>query len=88
MAENLIPEGAIVITPAEVYGKVTGLTTQVERLILQNEQAIKDRGEDRVDFKELEGRVGALERKMWLVTGAAATLGGTLGSWLPSVLGH
>lgn len=81
-----IPEGSIIITPAEVYGKVTGLTSSVEKLILQNEQAIKDRTEDRTDFKELEGRVSGLERKLWIFTGAAATLGGTIGSWLPTVL--
>lgn len=88
MDSQQIPEGAIIITPAEVYGKVTGLTSSVEKLIIQNEQQIEDRKEDRADFKELESRVSSLERKVWMIAGAAATLGGTLGSWLPTVLSH
>lgn len=86
--DQIVPDGSIVITPAEVYGKVTGLISAVDRLIIQNEGVIRDRAEDRVGLKEVEARVSALERKVWMIAGGAATLGGTLGSWLPSALGH
>lgn len=97
MSHDDVPEGSIIITPAQVYEKVTGLTEKVTRLLLQNEQANRDRTDDRAAIAKLEERVGdelrlvkarvdALERRVWLITGAAAAVGGSIGSWLPAVL--
>lgn len=99
-----IPEGSIIITPAEVYAKVTSLTDVVTKLVAQDEAEqgraaeVKQHGEllaaevkqkaDAAEVKELAGRVSAIEKKIWLVTGAAAAAGGLLGNWLPSVLGQ
>lgn len=82
-----IPEGSIIITPAEVYAKVTGLTDVVTKLVAQDEaeQGRAIRLEQKVDA--LDNRVSAIEKKIWIVTGFAAAAGGLVGNWLPTVLG-
>jgi vacuolar-type H+-ATPase subunit D/Vma8 len=88
MSGNPIPEGSIVITPAQVYEKVTSLTDVVTKLVAQDEaeQGRAARLEQKVDA--IDGRVSAIEKKIWIVTGFAAAAGGLLGNWLPSVLGQ
>lgn len=81
-----VPEGSIIITPTEVYRSVTELTASVQRLIIQNEAGLVARAEDRADLEKLEGRVTALERKVWMIAGAGATIGATIGTWLPTFL--
>lgn len=83
---NPVPEGSIIITPSEVYAKVTGLTDVVTKLVAQDEaeQSRAARLEQKVDA--LDGRVSAIEKKIWIVTGFAAAAGGLLGNWLPTML--
>lgn len=85
---NPVPEGSIIITPSEVYAKVTGLTDVVTKLVAQDEaeQSRAARLEQKVDA--LDGRVSAIEKKIWIVTGFAAAAGGLLGNWLPTMLGQ
>lgn len=83
-----MPEGSVVITPAQVYEKVTTLTDVVTKLVVQNESAEQVRVADKQLVRELEQRLSAVERKLWMAAGAAATLGGTLGAYLPSILGQ
>lgn len=101
---NPIPEGSIVITPQQVYDKVNLLTDAVTSLVAQDtadkRERLEDRARlDRVEAKmatkadktaveKLEARVTAIEKKLWTIAGAAAALGGGLGSWLPTLLGH
>jgi hypothetical protein len=81
------PEGSIIITPAEVYAKVTGLTDVVTELVATDRADERQRAELKVKVERLEDRLGAIERKIWIAAGAAAALGGTLGSWLPTLSG-
>lgn len=83
-----IPEGSIIITPAEVYAKVTALTDAVTELVATDKAEAKERAELKAKVEGIETRLTAVERKIWMVTGAAATAGGLLGSWLPTALGH
>lgn len=81
-----IPEGSIVITPAEVYSKVTALTDAVTELVATDKAEQRERAALAAQVAALAVRVSAVEKKIWMVTGAAAAIGGTLGSWLPTVL--
>jgi len=84
---TVVPEGSIIITPAEVYTKVTSLTDVVTKMVAQDEaaQGHAKRLEDKVDG--LDKRVSAIEKKIWIVTGFAAAAGGLVGNWLPTALG-
>ena len=72
-----VPEGSVIITPAEVYREVKELTGEVRDLITADkaEQRERARLEGRVD--SIDTRVSALERRWWIVVGAA--IGGSTG---------
>lgn len=82
-----VPEGSVVITPAQVYNEVIHCTRSVEKLITENKQDRRDQDklEDRVD--RLDGRLSAVERRLWMITGAASAVGGILGSMAGRVAG-
>lgn len=82
-----IPEGSIVITPAEVYAKVTSLTDAVRDLIASDKAEEHARAELRLKVEQLDTRLTAVEKKMLLFTGAAAAAGAGIGTWLPRLLG-
>lgn len=87
--ESHIPEGSVVITPAQVYAEVVRLTEAVNKLVVKDES---DPLPARVDALEAEvrglgGRLTSVERKLYLAAGAAAALGGLAGNYLPGVLG-
>jgi hypothetical protein len=82
------PEGSIIITPAEVYAKVTSLTDAVTELVAADKAEERHRAAIQVKVERLEERMTAVERKLLLATGAAAAIGGGLGSWLPGLLGR
>ena len=83
-----IPEGSIIITPAEVYAKVTALTDAVTELVATDKAEQKDRAALEAKVERIDSRLSAVEKKLWMITGAAAAAGGVLGSWLPTVLGQ
>ena len=86
MSGQQIPEGSIIITPAEVYNEVKSLTEVVRALVAQDAaetQRAKDR-DARLD--KLDSRLTAVERKLLLATGAAAAAGAGVGTWLPRLL--
>jgi hypothetical protein len=85
MAEE-VPDGSVIIPPSQVYEKVTTLTDVVTKLVIQNEQASKERNDDRADIKALETRVTALEKKIWIASGFAAGVGGIVGNFVPTFL--
>lgn len=70
-----IPEGSVVITPAQVYDKVITLTEQVTKLLASEEQDKKAREDFKSDLDKLRERVGALEQKVWLAAGFCAAGG-------------
>lgn len=77
-----IPEGSIIITPQQVYEKVMTLTESVNKLVVTAESDTTA-----ADVAELKSRVRALEQKVWMAAGAAATLGSGLGSFLTARFG-
>jgi hypothetical protein len=94
-----IPEGSVIITPAQVYDKVNALTDAVTELLARDkadqETARRRDTEDReresdrkAQVKAIELRLTAVERKVYVASGFAAAIGGVLGGWLPSVLGR
>lgn len=82
-----IPEGSIIITPAEVYNEVKSLTDAVRSLIASDAADVLARNTLQEHVDKLDTRLSAVERKMLLFTGAAAALGAGVGTWLPRVLG-
>ena len=76
-----IPAGSVVITPTELYKEM-----QTTHQILS---------EIRLDLKSLtaivpdhETRLRALERKLWIATGATATITASLTQILNTLLAH
>lgn len=88
MTPQPVPEGSIIITPAQVYEKVTTLTDVVTRMVARDEADKESKTALAAEVTALAVRVSAIEKKIWMVTGAAAAAGGVLGSWLPAVLGQ
>lgn len=93
-----IPEGSVIITPAQVYDKVNKLTEAVTEMLARDQadevaarrrEAEDNRRESdrKAEIKALEVRVTAVERKVYIAAGFAAALGGVLGGYLPAVLG-
>jgi hypothetical protein len=85
---SAIPEGSIVITPADMYGEVKALTIAVRDLIASDKAESSERAELKAEVRRLRVEVDAINKKLWMMTGAAAAVGGGLGSWLPTMLGH
>lgn len=82
-----IPEGSVIITPAEVYAEVKSLTDAVRDLIASDKADGVERTKLELRVDKLDTRLTAVERKMLLFTGAAAAAGAGIGTWLPRVLG-
>lgn len=77
------PRPYAVVTVTDVFekvmsleGAIIALTTRVDTVVVDHSGRLNDH----------ESRIRGLERKLWLVSGAAAVLGGTLAKFLP-VLG-
>lgn len=87
MADQTIPEGSVVITPGEVYARVLNLTDQVTQLLAQKDRTEEQHQRLEVRVEGLEGRVARAEAKLWIITGAAATLGGSIGAGLGKLFG-
>lgn len=83
---SVIPEGSVVISPADIYAEVRSLTTAVQALVATDKAEANDRAAMAARVEHLDTRLSAVERKLWMVTGAAASVGGLLGAWLPTVL--
>jgi len=88
VTQQQIPAGSIIITPADLYAKVTALTDAVTELVATDKAEQRERAALAAQVAALGVRVSAIEKKIWLVTGGAAAIGAGLGSWLPSALGQ
>lgn len=65
-----IPEGSVVITPAEVYGKVVTLTEKVTELVAKQEaEKIPER------LNAVSADVDKLKQFKWILMGAIAASG-------------
>lgn len=81
-----IPEGSVVITPAQVYEKVVTLTEVVTKLVAADEADTTDRADLRTRVSDLEKDVINIKQKLWFVAGICSAAGGGLGSALASAL--
>lgn len=93
-----IPEGSVIITPAQVYDKVNSLTEAVTELLARDkadekadarrdaEAAVRE-SDRKAEIEAIKIRLVAVERKVYIASGFAAALGGVLGGYLPTVLG-
>lgn len=80
------PEGSVIITPAEVYGKVLALTDAVTKMVAADEGDKRERERIDATLADHDRRISGIERKLWILTGAAATAGGALGSMVAPFL--
>jgi hypothetical protein len=76
-----VPEGSVIITPAEIYAKVMTLTEAVQQMVAKEQASTLAS-----DVSDLKVRVRALEMKVWMVAGAAAAMGSGLGTFLAKLL--
>ena len=83
---SIIPEGSVVISPADIYAEVRSLTKAVTELVGSDKAEAAERATLRAKVEQIDTRLTAVERKLWMVTGAAAAVGGGMGAWLPSLL--
>lgn len=81
-----IPEGSVIITPSQVYDKVNLLTDEVTKLLARDDAGQERRTTDARRLDAMEARLTSVEKKLLLLSGAAAALGAGVGSWLPTVL--
>lgn len=92
-----VPEGSVIITPGEVYSRVTALTDAVQTLLARDaederrrveerEAAARRDSERREEIARIETRLSSVERKLWIASGFAAALGGTVGANLGRLL--
>lgn len=86
-------EGAVVITPLEIYKEVTSLTRSVDKLLAKDEETARDqqRVEGRVEKIEervgrVEDRMTSVEKRLLVFACLAATLGGGIGGYLGPLL--
>lgn len=83
-----VPEGSVIIPPAQVYEKVVTLTEVVTKLVAADEAEANDRADLRTRVGQLEADVNAIKQRLWFVAGICSALGGGLGSALASALGQ
>lgn len=80
-----VPDGSIIITPAEVYADVKSLTDQVRTLLARDEAEREDRDRDRSRLDAVESRLSKVEQKVWLASGACAAVGAVAGVIAPTL---
>jgi len=94
-----MPDGSVVIPPAAVYNEVRDLTVAVRDLLAHDaederrrarEDQLRAERDKKTDekFRELFTRVAAIERKLYLWSGAAAAVGAGAGTYLPKLFGN
>lgn len=84
-----IPEGSVIISPADVYSEVKMLTESVRTLIAKdaNDPLPAVVAELRTETAKLNDRVRWLEQKVWMASGMAAALGGSVGALIAQRFG-
>lgn len=82
-----IPEGSVVITPAEVYTEVVTLTKAVTKLLATDEADARERArvvaelaDHGREIEALKAEIGSVKQKLWFVAGLASAGGAGLGS--------
>jgi hypothetical protein len=71
-----IPQGSVVITPTEVFHEMRAIHDEVKEMRVELR-----------DISDHESRLRALERRIWLASGAATTIGAGLGALAAKLLG-
>jgi hypothetical protein len=86
MTGQQVPEGSVIITPAEVYRTVIALTEEVTKMVAADAADVDSRKklEDRVS--RVEDKVTTINNRLWFVAGLASAVGGSIGSALAAVL--
>lgn len=84
---TVVPEGSVIITPAQVYTEVRLLTEQVRTLIARDTADAAERAETRARLDALEARVRSVEQKVWVASGAAAAVGSAAATFIIRVYG-
>lgn len=80
MTGGALPEGAVVITTADIYRQLTDLTREVGEL----KGAVQKSAEITRDVEDHETRIRALERARWPLPALAALL--SIGSLIATVI--
>jgi hypothetical protein len=72
-----MPQGSVVITPADMYAEIRATYDEVKRLGTVLEPSLRDLS-GRVE--DHETRIRGLERRLWTALGAGVVLAGPLGA--------
>lgn len=83
-----VPEGSVVIAPAEVYARVLTLTDVVTKLVAADETETESRRDMKARLERAEQDISAIKQKIWFVAGVCSAFGGGIGSALASALGR
>lgn len=81
-----VPEGSVIITPAEVYKTVIGLTDAVTQMVAADKAEAETRAEMKTRLGKVEDDLVSIKQKLWFVAGVCSALGGGVGSAVASLL--
>lgn len=81
-----VPDGSVIITPAEVYARVVALTEAVTKMVAADEAESSTRAEDRIRLAKVEEEVASIKQRLWFVAGICSAAGGGLGSAIAAAL--
>src|SRR3546814_8406037 len=71
MTTPFIPDGSVIITPAQMYGEMQAMRTSLEHLTATLDPFTVD---VRKDIADHEARIRSIERRLWAQTGASGVL--------------
>lgn len=81
-----VPEGSVVITPAEVYSKVVALTEVVTQMVAADKAEAETRADLKTRVAQVEQDVISIKQRLWFVAGVCSAAGSGFGSAVVSVL--
>ncbi|HEX6684538.1 MAG TPA: hypothetical protein VF062_17170 [Candidatus Limnocylindrales bacterium] len=81
-----VPEGSVIITPAEVYARVVALTDVVTKMVAADQADAESRAELKSRLGKVEQDVLTIKQKLWFVAGACSAVGGGVGSAVAAIL--
>lgn len=82
------PDPGVYISPAQTYAEVRAIGDRQIRMEEKLDRWLEDQVEHRATSADHEGRIRALEARVWMAMGAAVVLGAGSGAGLAQIMGR